>query len=164
MSSNQFIGTWTLVTSEFRRSDGMVIYPYGQDALGVLTYDAAGNMTAQVMRADRPVFVSGDLYNGTSEEIKAAFEGAIAYFGRYDVNEAAGTVTHHVSGCTFPNWIGGDQTRYFAFSEQRLTLSTPPILTGGSTMTGVLIRERMNAKPLGGELGMSRAAGYVSHR
>src|SRR4051812_40721385 len=124
MSSIQFIGTWTLVTSEFRRSDGTPIYPYGQDALGVLTYDAVGNMTALVMRADRPVFGSGDLYNGTPEEIKAAFEGAMAYFGRYVVNEAAGTVTHHVSGCTFPNWIGGEQTRFFAFSEQRLTLST----------------------------------------
>jgi Lipocalin-like domain len=143
MGSDQFIGTWKLVTSEFRRADGTIIYPYGQDALGVLTYDAAGNMTVQLLRADRPAFVSGDLYNATPEEIKAAFEGAFAYFGRYDVNGAAGTVTHHVIGCTFPNWIGGDQTRFFAFSDQWLTLSTPPILAAGSTMTGVLIWERI---------------------
>lgn len=144
MGSDQFIGTWGLVTSEFRRSDGTIIYPYGQDALGVLTYDAAGNVTAQVIRADRPTFVSGDLYSGTPEEIRAAFEGSIAYFGRYDVNEAAGTVTHHVTGCTFPNWIGSDQTRFFALSGHRLTLSTPPILAGGSTMVGVLIWERIS--------------------
>ena len=84
MRSDQFIGTWKLVTSEFRRSDGTIIYPYGQDALGILTYDAAGNMIVQLMRADRPAFVSGDLYNGTPEEIQAAYEGAFAYFGRYD--------------------------------------------------------------------------------
>ena len=143
MSFDQFIGTWKLVTSEFRRSDGTLIYPYGQDALGVLTYDAAGNMTVHLIRADRPAFVSGDLYNGTPEEIKAAFEGAFTYFGRYEVNAAAGTVTHHVTGCSFPNWIGGDQTRFFAFSDQRLTLSTPPMFAGGSTMTGVLIWERI---------------------
>ena len=143
MNSDQFIGTWKLVTSEFRRSDGTSIYPYGRDARGILTYDAAGNMSAQVMRADRPAFGSGDLYNGTPDEIKAAFEGAVAYFGRYVVNEAAGTVTHHVLGSLYPNWIGGDQIRFFAFSNHQLTLTTPPILAGRSTMTGMLIWERI---------------------
>lgn len=66
----------------------------------------------------------------------------IAYFGRYEVNEAAETVTHHVTGCTFPNWIGSEQTRHFAFTDQRLTLSTPPILAGGATLRGILVWER----------------------
>lgn len=143
MSYDQFIGTWKLVSSEFRRSDGAITYPYGQDALGVLMYDAAGNMAVQIIRTDRPAFASGDPSSGTAEEIKLAFEGVLTYFGRYDVDATTGTVTHHVWGCTFPNWIGGDQVRFFAFSAQRLTLSTPPVLVGGATITGVLIWERM---------------------
>lgn len=115
----------------------------GQNAIGILTYDSAGNMAAQVMRPDRPAFASGDPYKGTPEETKVAFDGAIAYFGRYSINETAGVVTHHLIGCTFPNWIGGDQVRYYKFSDQRLTLSTPPTLAGGSNLVGILVWDRV---------------------
>ena len=143
MEKDTLIGAWKLVSSEFRRSDGSVIYPYGRDAIGIISYDAAGNVTVQIMRADRPVFASGDLYGGTPEEIKAAFEGIISYFGRYEVDRAKGAVTHHIVGSSFPNWIGGDQVRFFELSGERLTLSTPPILAGGSTLTALLIWERI---------------------
>lgn len=140
---DKFIGTWKLVTTEYHRSDGTIIDPYGRGALGILMYDTAGNMAAQLMRSDRPIFVAGDMHEGTPDEIKAAFEGLITYFGRYDVNAETEIVTHHITGCSFPNWVGSDQTRFFAFSGDRLTLSTPPILLGGSTLTGVLVWERV---------------------
>jgi hypothetical protein len=143
MEQNPLIGTWKLVSSEFRRSDGSVFYPYGPDAMGVVNYDAAGDVAVQLMRADRPAFASGDMYGGSPEEIKAAFEGMITYFGRYEVDHEKGVVTHHIHGCSFPNWIGGEQVRFFAGSGNRLTVSTPPILAGGSTMTGVLVWERI---------------------
>ena len=143
MKNNQFTGTWKLIACEFRSADGHIDSPFGHDALGTIIYDASGNMAVQIIRADLPKFVSGDKYNGTPEEVKAAFEGSLAYFGRYKVDEAAGTVTHHVVGSTFPNWIGSDQTRYFVFSGKQLTLSTPPILTGGTMATGVLVWERL---------------------
>ena len=113
------------------------------DAIGLLIYAATGHMAVQLLRAHRPLFAAGDPYRGTPEEIKAAFEGYIAYFGSYEVNEAEGVVTHHVHGASFPNWIGGDQQRFFAFAGNQLILSTPPILAGTSTMTGVLIWERV---------------------
>jgi hypothetical protein len=143
MADHRFIGTWRLVSSEFRRSDDTIVYPYGEDAIGLLIYAATGQMAVQLLRAHRPLFAAGDPYRGTPEEIKAAFEGYIAYFGSYEVNEAEGVVTHHVHGASFPNWIGGDQQRFFAFAGNQLILSTPPILAGTSTMTGVLIWERV---------------------
>ena len=143
MADQRFIGTWRLVSSEFRRSDDTIVYPYGDDAIGLLIYAATGQMAVQLLRAHRPLFAAGDPYRGTPEEIKAAFEGYIAYFGSYEVNEAEGVVTHHVHGASFPNWIGGDQQRFFAFAGNQLILSTPPILAGSSTMTGVLIWERV---------------------
>jgi hypothetical protein len=142
MKNNQFTGTWKLIACEFRSADGQIDSPFGHGALGTITYDASGNMAVQIIRADCPKFVSGDKYNGTPEEVKAAFEGSLAYFGRYEVDEAAGTVTHHVVGSTFPNWIGSDQKRYFVFSGKQLTLSTPPVLMGGVMTTGVLVWER----------------------
>lgn len=143
MGRERFTGTWKLVSSEFRRSEGNVDYPLGRDAIGMLTFDAAGNMTVQLMRADRPPFASGDIQKGTPEEIKRAFEGSIAYFGRYEINEEEGTMTTTVMGCTFPNWMGGDQKRFFEFSDDRLTFTTPSILLGGSTLTGVLVWQRV---------------------
>lgn len=143
MTKAQFVGTWQLVASEFRRSDGTIIYPYGQDALGTLYYDAAGNMAVQLMRVDRPLFAAGDRQQGTPEEIKAAFEGSLAYFGRYEVDEEAKIVIHHVTGCSFPNWIGQRQKRFFAFADNQLTLSTPPLRVGGSTLIGVLHWQRI---------------------
>jgi hypothetical protein len=143
MKNDQFIGTWKLIACEFRNADGHVDSPFGHDALGTIIYDASGNMTVQIIRADCPKFVSGDKYNGTPEEVKTAFEGSLAYFGHYEVDEAAGTVTHHVVGSTFPNWIGSDQKRYFVFSGKQLTLSTPPLLMGGVMTTCVLVWERL---------------------
>ena len=143
MGKEQFIGTWKLVSSEFRLSADKAVYPLGRDAVGMLTYDTSGHMSAQLMRLDRPAFASGDQVGGTPEEIKSAFEGFVAYFGTYEVNEQKGIVTHYVEGSSFPNWVGTDQIRFFEFSGDRLTLTTPPIPVGGQQLTGLLLWERV---------------------
>ena len=142
MGKEQFVGTWKLVSSEFRRSDGEVTYPMGRNASGMLMYDASGHMSVQIIRPDRPTFASGDQLKGTLEEIKSAFEGCVAYFGTYEVNEEKGSVTHHVEGSSFPNWVGTDQRRFFEFYGNRLTLSTPPAPFGGEHVTALLVWER----------------------
>jgi hypothetical protein len=143
MGTEQFVGTWKLVSFEFRTSTGRVFYPYSQDAFGILMYDAHGNMNGQIMRPDRPAFASGDLMRGTPEEIKAAFEGFVGYFGTYEVHEEEGAVIHHVTDSVFPNYVGENQVRFFQFSGNRLSLSTPPIQAGGVTLTGVIVWERI---------------------
>ena len=143
MAKEQFVGTWKLISSEFRLSDGQVIYPLGRNAVGMLMYDASGHMSAQLMRPDRPVFASGDLGSGTPAEVKSAFEGFTAYFGTYKVDEGNAAVIHQVEGSLFPNWVGGDQVRFYKFSRNRLTLSTPPIPAGSQQVTGFLIWERI---------------------
>jgi hypothetical protein len=139
----RFIGTWKLVTSEFRTSDGKVTYPLGEKAVGMLMYDSGGRMAAQLMRPDRPKFASGDMRGGTPEEIEAAAEGYVAYFGTYEVDDRKGTIVHHVEASLFPNWLGQDQMRFFEFSADLLTLKTPSILSGGQEITGVLVWKRL---------------------
>lgn len=142
MAKNKFVGTWRLVTSEFKRSDGSTAYPYGKEAIGMLIYDEDGHISAQVMNPDRPIFISGDIRKGTAEEVKAAFDGYTAYFGTYEVNEEESTVIHHLRGSHFPNWVGQDQKRFFEFSGNRLTLKTPAIPAAGTVVTGILVWER----------------------
>jgi hypothetical protein len=97
VGQEQFIGTWQLVAHETRRANGEVTYPLGRDFVGLLMYDPQGYCAVQIMRRDRLPFRSEDLQQGTSEEIKAAFEGYFAYYGTYEVNAEAGTVSQTAS-------------------------------------------------------------------
>ena len=137
-----FIGAWRLVSSEFHMTGGEKAFPLGEHPQGLLIYDACGNVAAQLTRPDRRLLASGDQRDGTSEEIREAFEGYVAYFGSYTVDPEAGVVTHHVAGSLLPNWIGGSQTRFYEINEDTLTLRTPPIQSGGREIVGILIWSR----------------------
>ena len=136
------IGTWRLVSYETKTSSGEIRYPFGQHAVGQLFYDLHGNMSAHVLRVDRPAFVSDDSGRGTDAEVRAAFEGHTSYFGTYAIDPSACTVTHHVHGASYPNWMGHDQIRYYRIDGSRLVLSTPPILDRGESLEFTLTWER----------------------
>jgi Lipocalin-like domain len=137
------IGLWQLVSYEAHTPSGEARYPLGQDVVGQLFYGADATMSAHVMRVDRPIFGSNDLGSGTDAEVRAAFEGHASYFGTYTVDPAARTVTHHVRGASYPNWVGHDQIRYYRIDGAHLVLSTPPILDRGEALEYVLTWERM---------------------
>jgi hypothetical protein len=143
--SQQIVGTWKLVTSElkYNYSDGEVLYPLGPNAVGLLIYTSNNHISAQLMRPDRSSFESGVLNNGTTEEIKEAFQGYMSYYGTYELNEEQGIVIHHVKGSYFPNWVGQNLIRRFLFCVNRLTLTTLPKQIAGRQMSAQLIWERM---------------------
>ena len=142
--SSRLVGTWRLVKFEARDLRGRPQHPLGKDVSGQLIYDDAGNMSAHVMRNDRLAFAADDPARGTDVEVRAAFDGHASYFGTYAIDEAAQTVTHHVQGAWYPNWIGKDQLRYFKFDGSRLVLSSPPIPSDGESLEYVLIWERIS--------------------
>ena len=57
-----------------------------------------------------PPFAAGDAH-GTHQEVRAAYDGYIAYFGTYEVDEAQSTVIHRVQGSLMPSYTGTDQPR-----------------------------------------------------
>src|SRR5438067_6112352 len=130
-SARSMLGTWRLVSFEARDSKGQPQFPLGKQVFGQLFYDAGGNMSAHVMRNDRLLFAANDPGRGTDAEVRAAFDGHASYFGTYTIDEATQSVTHHVRGGWYPNWIGNDQLRYFKFDGSRLVLSTPPLVSDG---------------------------------
>ncbi len=145
MYIEQLVGTWKLASSEFKYnySDGQVVYPLGRDAIGLLIYTSNNYMSAHLMQPDRPLFDSGKPNRGTPQEIEAAFQGYISYYGTYEVNTEQGCIIHHVKGSYFPNWVGQDLIRFFQFSGNRLTLTSTPIPVGNKQMTAHLIWERV---------------------
>lgn len=142
LTIKQLAGVWRLVSSQFRTSGGEVIYPLGEDALGQAIFTETGFMSGQLMRQGRPQFASGNQASGTAQEMEAALQGYVAYYGTCEVDVEKQTLTTHVDGSMYPNWVGGFQTRFYQLDDKQLTLTTPPITIGEEEITGVLVWER----------------------
>ncbi len=132
----QVVGHWRLVTFENVDEKGVArLAPY---AGGRLMYDAGGNMSAQLMRSDRKPMSSPS----NETERAAAYATYTAYYGKYTIDAAAGTVTHHVEGSVNPNWVKTDLVRWYQFANNGnvLTLS---IKNPEGRVTGTLTWERI---------------------
>jgi hypothetical protein len=105
---------------------------------GRIMYDAAGNMSAQLMRVGRKPLSTPS----TEPERAAAYSGYVAYFGRYTLDPATSKVTHHVEGSTNPNWVKTDLVRYYEFKSDgdQLLLS---IKNSEGRATGTLTWQRL---------------------
>ena len=106
---------------------------------GWTLHDEQGNMSGQVMRPGRADVVHGE---SGLQEVRAAYAGYIAYFGRFEVNEAQDTVVHHVQGSLIPGWVGGHQVRRLRFDGDLLILSAN-VRKGGGTVEHVLTWRRI---------------------
>ena len=136
----EFVGSWQLKAWTAELSDGKIVFPFGEDAIGRITYDDYGNMAVQIMKNNRSNFLSDDPLQAQSDEVVVAYNGFIAYSGYYEVNVESNQVVHQIKISSFPNWVGQDQTRYYEFKEDKLILSTD--LIGSSRHK--LIWEKVN--------------------
>lgn len=136
------VGNWELVSLENRGADGSIHRPFGTAAVGRITYTADGRMMAQIMRGERPPFGTSELYGGTAAEKAAAYDGYIAYFGTFSVDAASHVVTHQVTASLFPNWVGGEQQRFYELAGDQLILSTKPFPAHGTEVKAHVVWRR----------------------
>ena len=71
LKPEDLVGTWEMV-EYYLEKDGERVYPLGEDCKGFLMYTPDGYVSAQQMAAGRPAYASGDLHDGTPEEMAAA--------------------------------------------------------------------------------------------
>ena len=128
--SSKFAGTWKLVSFHSQGLDGEIVYPLGKDAKGRLHYEAGGRMAVQIMNPKRPRFSLGDPLRSSESEVRAAFDGYVAYYGTYSVNEDAGTMVHYIEAALLPNWVGTEQLRHFDYDGKFLVLKGPLTMDG----------------------------------
>jgi hypothetical protein len=140
MASNPLIGTWALVATQWKRADGRHANPWGDGATGVLTYDAAGQISAQVMRAGRPGDPAAPA--GIDAAMAAGVPGYIAYFGSYEIH--GDVVEHTVAGASLPAWVGTTHRRRFAVEGDRLTLSDDVIASDGVAVQAATTWQRIS--------------------
>ena len=108
----------------------------------MLIYSPDGRMTIQIMRDPRPIAAgpmwSSDGHNllpsAPANEIRDAYSGCYAYFGTWDVDERAHTVTHHVRASLRSAEVESAYIRPYvllANSCSFATQSVPPMVKGG---------------------------------
>jgi hypothetical protein len=140
----QLIGSWRLVSYEIRGSDGPVTYPMGQNVTGFIMYVPDGYMSANLMVPRRPAFSGGGAASATPAELAAAAAGYFAYAGRFEVDESAALVLHHIDVCLIPNMVGSTQRRYITLEGSRLTLRGDPMPAGDRVVTPFIIWDRVS--------------------
>lgn len=115
------LGGWLLesfVSREERTGD--LRRPFGEHPRGLILYTADGHMSAQLTPGPGDEFVS--------------------YGGRFEVDEAAATVTHHVLIATMPELLREPQLRHASVEGDRLTLSASVASAHGSTHSTLVWR------------------------
>jgi hypothetical protein len=75
----------------------------------------------------------------------ANFGGYSAYFGRYQVDAKAGTVTHVVEGALSPADVGEHLRRRFHLVGDTLTIQFEPLNADGGHRTRTLIWHRVSS-------------------
>ena len=118
--AQRIVGAWQLVTRTVRRSDGTVLADsvLGEKPLGRLSYDASGVVSLQMMRLGRRAAIGTPTDPKDSANARVIL-GYDSYFGRYTVDERAGTITHRVEGSLFPEDLGKDFVRGFRSTATR---------------------------------------------
>jgi hypothetical protein len=116
---------------EGRRASGAVFHPWGTDVRGRLVYDRAGHVALQIAKGGRERFASDDLEAGTRTEVRRAWDGYHAWFGRFTVSVDERSIVHHIEASLFPNWSGLEQTRLVTLDDAGLVLRSMPLPYGG---------------------------------
>jgi len=117
--SRQLLGTWKLQNLE-DLVGGEWVQTFGENPAGYFSFDASGCVSVQ-FRKDRPAkaYASDE---PTAAEALETLDGYLAYFGRYTVDEQAGTFTTVVEGALNPALIGTKQVRRFEIRGERLVV------------------------------------------
>src|SRR5262245_34570349 len=117
----QLIGSWSLESRITTTLDGRELTDPGLSGTpqGLLIYDRAGHVAAQLSRPGRTLGMLADecrdaqRVRGTSDTAQTIL-GYDAYFGTYTLDVQAGIVTHHLESALFPGDIGKSIIRHFA--------------------------------------------------
>ena len=120
-SAADFVGTWELASIEARGESGNwspAALPMSGTPVGVIMYDAQGNMAVQITGNPRG--------QETPPENPDIVNGYVAYYARYEVDAQAGTVTHHRRNHINPDLGDLSVVRYFRFQDEILTLTVAP--------------------------------------
>jgi hypothetical protein len=140
-AADRLVGSWSLVSLDVHRGEEK-IEVFGSNPRGIQIMSHDGRFAVVTLREALPLYASGNRMKGTADEYEAIGKGANAAYGRYTVDEAAGTVTFHVEASTFPNWDGDEQVRAFTIEGDSWRYVNPSPTIGAGNVHVVWERIR----------------------
>jgi len=128
------VGTWTLVSRTDSSARGVepADGPLGADPIAWISYDTRGHVQAQLMARDRARAAASAPSMVSDPNNSAASGGYDAYFGTYQVDAVAGTVTHRLIGALSAGDVGRTLTRHFVVAGDSLLIWFEARRTDGS--------------------------------
>jgi Lipocalin-like domain len=112
----RFLGTWELVSTEYRYTDGRR-RPYpdvGPHGKGCLMYALDGHVCAQLINP-RPA--RKEAGHPTDAKKISAFDGFFGYCRKYKVDGAKHVMMHLPDVASWPGFAGSKQPRPYTFSD-----------------------------------------------
>ena len=148
----KLIGTWSFRSWERFRDGELFEYPVGQDVAGLLTYTPSGFVQVQLMGAGRslktyrnPRDAANRALRGrplsaeAAAELSEAYSSFAGYTGRFEVDEPARLIRHHIITGVDPNMVGTTLERLFVLpNDATLELRIKPYRVEGREMTDTL--------------------------
>jgi hypothetical protein len=110
----RLVGSWRLSWVEEQAPDGKMVK---SEPSGIIMYTLDGHVAVQIMLSD----TSKRSVSNPVQYEQGGYEG---YFGTYEIDEAAHTVTHHVEGALVRSLIGKDLTRVYRLEGKQLVLKS----------------------------------------
>lgn len=121
----ELVGTWRLVSRVVRLEDGTAVQDpgLGKTPTGYLMYDSSGHVAAQIMKADRGMAIDCGASAPAPANNSQSINGYDAYFGKYTIDEAKHTVTHHLEGALAAGDVGKNLIREFHVAGDKLMIT-----------------------------------------
>ncbi len=120
--SKKIIGTWQLIYSVEIDEHGNKYFPFGEDAIGYIIYDALGKMAVQICRKERKPFSAKNFVSAGPNELLYVPKDYLAYFGDYEIDAKNNLVRHFILGHLFPNEVGKVLERKYHFYDDKMSL------------------------------------------
>lgn len=151
MSEFPFIGSWNFVEGVVY-DDGKELFRYPDASLGVTTFLASGEMTAQLQMPAHaslslvgdPSLITQEVFAFILQVVKAPIQGYIGYFGSYTVEGNRLDIT--IEGSATGSQVGEEEVRLWEVSGDELILSVPPQDVGGRTLTADIVWRRAGSQ------------------
>jgi len=118
------IGAWNLERFTIRVDGRPPLYPFGEDAHGMLVYAASGHMSAVLSHGTRAPLGVSRLENArraTSQQRAEAFDSYLSYAGTWRLDGE--TVAHTVTLSLTPDAVGARNIRHARIEQERLVLT-----------------------------------------
>jgi hypothetical protein len=125
---DRLVGAWHLASVKRVRVDGSRYQLFSPDTKGIIIFDGSGHYSLQITRTIPPAATSV-----ASEGNQSDFEGTLAHFGTYTINDRDRSITFRIESSSVPEWNGSEFKRSFAVLGNRFAWFNPNPTTDPAT-------------------------------